>query len=81
MSNRSKKIIATGLFGLTLFAGGCAARTGPIRGEANVEGDSTSASGRSQVNKDTQAEGQKKSSGAVSGSATGSGSVRSGGDS
>ena len=72
----AKKILATGLFGLTLFTFGCAARTGPIRGEASVEGDSTSASGRSQVNSNTQTDESKKkssSSGAVSGSATGSG--------
>jgi hypothetical protein len=83
-----KKIIAVGLFGLTVFAAGCSARTGPISGESSVPGDSTSVSGRGQVNKDTQTteENRKKSTtsgtasgsstrdgGAVSGSATGSG--------
>jgi len=72
----SKKILATGLLGLALVTLGCAARTGPIRGEAAVQGDSTSASGRSQVNTDTQTEENRKKSssgGAVSGSVTGSG--------
>jgi len=74
---RNLRIAPAALLGLVLFLGGCAARTGPIRGESSVGGDSTSTSGRSQVNKDTQSEeNQKKSSGAVSGSATGSGSVR-----
>jgi hypothetical protein len=54
MSNQSKKILVTGLFGLALFAGGCAARTGPIRGESTVEGDSMSTSGRGQLNSGTQ---------------------------
>ena len=72
-----KKIVAIGLFGLTVIAAGCAARTGPIRGESSVEGDSTSVSGRGQVSKDTQNEENRKKStsggGAVSGSVTGSG--------
>jgi hypothetical protein len=74
MKNGSKKFLATGLFGVTLLVGGCAARTGPIRGEANVEGDSNSARGRGQVNT-TSEEGNRKqsTSGTVSGSASGSG--------
>ena len=47
--NRSKKFLATSLVGLTLFAGGCAARTGPIRGESTVEDEPTSTSGRSEL--------------------------------
>jgi|GEM_PF-3145584 len=78
-----KKMIVLGLFGLTIFAAGCAARTGPIRGESSVEGDSTSVSGRGQVNRDTQTteESRKKSttgSGTASGSSTGSGGAVSG---
>jgi hypothetical protein len=77
------KILAAGVLGVTVFVAGCSARTGPIRGESSVEGDSTSASGRGQVNKDTQTteENRKKSStssGTASGSSTGSGGAVSG---
>jgi hypothetical protein len=65
--------VATGLFALAVFSSGCAARTGPIRGEADVrQGDSTSVRGSGQVNTESQTERNKKQS---SGSATGSGSV------
>ena len=77
--------VATGLFALAVFSSGCAARTGPIRGDADVrQGDSTSVRGSGQVNTESQTERSKKqSSGAASGSgsvsgsgsATGSGSV------
>ncbi len=76
------KILAVGLLGVML-AGGCAARTGPISGQSSVPGDSTSVSGRGQVNKDTQTteEDRKKSttsSGASSGSSMGGGGATSG---
>jgi hypothetical protein len=63
---------ATGLFALAVFSSGCAARTGPIRGDADVrQGDSTSVTGSGQVNTESQTERNKKQS---SGAATGSGS-------
>jgi hypothetical protein len=73
---------AIGLFALAVVGSGCAARTGPIRGEADVrQGDSTSVTGSGQVNTETQTERSKKqssgsASGSGSGSATGSGSAR-----
>lgn len=78
--------VATGLFVLAVFSSGCAARTGPIRGDADVrQGDSTSVRGSGQVNTESQTERKKQSSGSAtgsgsvtgsgSGSATGSGSV------
>jgi hypothetical protein len=71
---------AIGLFALAVVGSGCAARTGPIRGEADVrQGDSTSVTGSGQVNTETERS-KKQSSGSVSGSgsgsATGSGSAR-----
>jgi hypothetical protein len=38
-----KQYVATGALGLALVASGCAARTGPIRGDASVEGDRNTA--------------------------------------
>lgn len=68
----STPYVATGLFALAVFSSGCAARTGPIRGDADVrQGDSTSVRGSGQVNTESQTERSKKQS---SGSASGSGS-------
>jgi hypothetical protein len=64
--------ITIGLFALAVFSSGCAARTGPIRGDVDVrQGDSTSATGSGQVNTESQ---KKQSSGQSSGSVSGSGS-------
>ena len=77
-----KRYLATGVLGLALVASGCAARTGPIRGDASVEGDTTSARGRGQVSSETeqnknsntvrQGSGETSGSGSVSGSGSGS---------
>ena len=64
--------VSIGLFALAVFSSGCAARTGPIRGDVDVrQGDSTSATGSGQVNTESQ---KKQSSGQSSGSVSGSGS-------
>jgi hypothetical protein len=64
--------IGIGLFALAVFSSGCAARTGPIRGDVDVrQGDSTSATDSGQVNTDAQ---KKQSTGQSSGSVSGSGS-------
>jgi hypothetical protein len=80
MKNNSMRYLATGLFAVAVLSAGCAARTGPIRGDADVrQGDSTSVRGSGQVNTESQTERSKKqssgsASGSGSGSATGSGS-------
>jgi hypothetical protein len=70
--------VSIGLFALAVFSSGCAARTGPIRGDVDVrQGDSTSATGSGQVNTESQKkQSSGQSSGSVSGSGSGSGSVR-----
>jgi hypothetical protein len=80
-----KRYLTTGALGLALVASGCAARTGPIRGDASVEGDTTSARGRGQAssgteqntsnNTDRQGSGTTSGSGSLSGSGSGSGSL------
>jgi hypothetical protein len=91
MTTRCKHFFLTSLFGVSLLAAGCAARgvdvshRGPIEGKATVEGDTTSARGRSQATSDSDTERSKRrtsdrSSDSVSGSgsASGSGSSSSG---
>jgi hypothetical protein len=70
--------VTIGLFALAVFSSGCAARTGPIRGDVDVrQGDSTSATGSGQVNTESQKrQSSGQTSGSVSGSGSGSGSVR-----
>lgn len=51
-----KQYLATCARGFALMTSGCAARTGPIRGDASVEGDTTSAVGRGQVTTDSQSQ-------------------------
>ena len=72
-----KQYLATGALGLAIITSGCAARTGPIRGESSVQGDTTSARGRGQVTTESQSQQNTKSnqgSSTTSGSGTVSGS-------
>jgi hypothetical protein len=79
MKNNSMRHLAIGLFAVAVLSAGCAARTGPIRGEADVrQGDSTSVRGSGQVNTESQTDRNKRQS---SGSASGSGSATGSGDS
>ena len=66
-----KQYLATCARGFALMTSGCAARTGPIRGDASVEGDTTSAVGRGQVTTDSQ--GQRNSGNNQGSSTTGGG--------
>ena len=79
MKINSMRYLAIGLFVVAVLSAGCAARTGPIRGEADVrQGDSTSVRGSGQVNTESQTDRNKRQS---SGSASGSGSATGSGDS
>ena len=70
MNSRFNRLMSTGLFGLALIAGGCAARDVDVR----TEGDSTSVRGRGQVNTESRDGRTRDSGGSVSGSGTVSGS-------
>jgi hypothetical protein len=70
MISKWNRYLVTSLFGLALITAGCAARTGPIEGQARVEGDTSSARTESQTDQS-----KKKSSGEASGSTSGSGSA------
>ena len=89
MTTRWSRFFLTSLFGVSLLAAGCAARDvdvsqrGPIRGEATVEGDTTSSRGRSQATSDSDTERSERrtsdrSSGSISGSGSASGGSSSG---
>lgn len=71
------RFLAMSLLGVALLMAGCAARTGPIRGESRVEGDSTSARGRGEVTTESRTEQSKEesTSGQARGSVSGSGSA------
>jgi hypothetical protein len=71
MNGRINRLLSTSLFGLTLAAGGCAAHDVDVR----TRGDSTSATGRGQVNTETSESSKRGSSGQTGGTVSGSGAV------
>lgn len=80
---RWNRYLITALFGVASLTAGCTARDvevsqrGPIRGEATVEGDSSSSRSRSESTSQSQESQKKSTSGSASGSASGSGSTSS----
>ena len=71
MNSRYNRLLSSGLFGLALLAGGCAAKEVDVR----TQGDSTSVGGRGQVSTDSKSESSKsKSSGQTGSGVSGSGS-------
>jgi hypothetical protein len=71
MNSRCNRLLSSGLFGLALLVGGCAAKDVDVR----TQGDSTSARGRGQVSTESQSESSKSKSSGQTGSSV-SGSIR-----
>jgi hypothetical protein len=80
MTSKINRFLVAALFGLASLSAGCAARDvdvsqrGPIRGESNVESNSSTSSSQTEQNQNKKERSSSTSGGAYSGSGSASGS-------